>query len=194
MVFSVQLLLLLAMDMTIKVIPVFFVLILLANYFNFIGFWYILRTLPCMEGRVLRRRTKFYFVTMNCLYVALIGVAFIPGMKPLCTDEKAYPYVLTLAQVLFVINYLFHLVVYNKKAYFIKDDPVSSANSSVNQALIEKKDGQEGEGEEAAEGEEQKLSWHHKQECKSLRRHMFRRQTRFYLCFSTILVMSNIGI
>ena len=34
------------MDLTLKIIPVFFALVLLANYFNFVGFWFILRNLP----------------------------------------------------------------------------------------------------------------------------------------------------
>ena len=47
-IYVVMLSVLMVMDLTVKIIPVFFVLILLANYFNFIGFWYILRTLPCL--------------------------------------------------------------------------------------------------------------------------------------------------
>ena len=94
-----------------KLIPVFFILILLANYFNFTGFFIILRTIPLMKGRTLRKRTKAYYWVMNFLYLAVIIMAFIPGLQPLCTDDKAYPYVMNFASMLFIINYLFHFVV-----------------------------------------------------------------------------------
>ena len=99
------------MDMTIKLIPVFFVLILLANYFNFTGFFFILKTLPCMEGRTLRKRTKIYFVAMNCLYLGVLVTACFPDFYPVCTDEKAYPVVMNFASMLFIVNYLFHFVI-----------------------------------------------------------------------------------
>ena len=99
------------MDLTKKIIPVFFVLIFLANYFNFVGFFYILRTLPCMEGRRLRRRTKFYFAIMNCLYLSVPVIACFPSFWPLCTDEKAYPPVLNFASMLFIVTYIFHFVI-----------------------------------------------------------------------------------
>lgn len=99
------------MDLTQKIIPVFFVLIFLANYFNFVGFYFILRTLPCMEGRRLRRRTKIYFFVMNCLYLSVIIMSFFPTFWPVCTDEKAYPPVLNFASMLFIVNYIFHFVV-----------------------------------------------------------------------------------
>ena len=95
------------MDLTIQIIPVFFVLILLANYFNFIGFWVILRNLPAMEGRALRGRTKAYFVFMNCLYATVGLLAFVPALRPLCTDEKMYPYVMNFASCLFLLNWIF---------------------------------------------------------------------------------------
>ena len=110
-IYIVMLFTLLVMDVTYKIIPVFFVLILLANYFNFAGFFYILRSLPLMEGRHLRRRTKIYFLVMNCLYLAVIICACIPHFHPLCTDEKLYPYVMNFASMLFIANYMFHFVV-----------------------------------------------------------------------------------
>lgn len=66
------------MDLTVKLIPVFFILILAANYFNFLGFWLMLRTIPAVKGRSLRKRTKAYCVTMNVLYLAVVVLAFIP--------------------------------------------------------------------------------------------------------------------
>ena len=106
---------LLTMDLTVKIIPVFFILVLLANYFNFVGFFYILRTLPCMEGRKLRRRTGAYFIIMNCLYVSVVLTALAPPFWPLCTDEKAYPVVMNFASMLFIANYIFHFIINCKK-------------------------------------------------------------------------------
>jgi len=112
------------MDLTVKIIPVFFLLILLANYFNFVGFFYIMRNLPCTQGRVLRRKTKAYFGIMNCLYALVVGLSFVPGLRPLCTDEKVYPYVMNLASCLFVVNYLFHWLINCNKEYFMRDKMV----------------------------------------------------------------------
>ena len=109
------------MDFTAKIIPIFFVLVLLANYFNFIGFWYILRTLPCISGTILRRRVKYYFYTMNSLYVIVIIIACIPGMRPLCTDDKEYPYVMNFAMMLFNINYVFHFYINCNKGYYTSE-------------------------------------------------------------------------
>ena len=52
------------MDLTVKIIPVFFVLVLCANYSNFIGFWLMLRNVPAVKGRSLKKRTKVYFLIM----------------------------------------------------------------------------------------------------------------------------------
>ena len=106
------------MDLTTKIIPVFFTLILLANYFNFIGFWYILRTLPCIAGTILRRRVKYYFYTMNSFYVIVIIIACIPGMHPLCKDDKVFPHVFNYAMMLFIINYVFHFYINFYKGYY----------------------------------------------------------------------------
>lgn len=103
------------MDMTRKLIPVFFVLILLANYFNFLGFNNILRTLPAMQGRQLRRRTKIYFGVMHFLYFSVAVLACVPHFWPLCTDEKSYPAVLNFAGMLFLANYIFHFVINCRK-------------------------------------------------------------------------------
>ena len=111
--------LLLVMDVTVKIIPVFFVLILLANYFNFVGFNYILKNLPCMHGRILRKRTRFYFFTMHCIYVVVAVMAAWPPFYPMCREGKPYPLVMNLASCLFLVNYIFHLVINRNKDYFL---------------------------------------------------------------------------
>ena len=94
---------------------------MLANYFNFIGFFCILHNLPCSHGRVLRKKTKAYFWTMNTLYVLVAITACVPGMRPVCTDEKVYPYVMNFAFCLFVINYIFHLIIHSNKEKFMTE-------------------------------------------------------------------------
>ena len=107
------------MDVTKKIIPVFFILILLANYFNFIGFNYILKNLPCMHGRILRKRTRMYFFSMHCLYVIVACMAAWPTFYPICRIDKPYPLVMNLASCLFIVNWIFHLVINRNKDYFL---------------------------------------------------------------------------
>mmetsp|Transcript_40138 Transcript_40138/g.52593 ORF Transcript_40138/g.52593 Transcript_40138/m.52593 type:complete len:212 (-) Transcript_40138:114-749(-) len=119
-IYVLMLLTLLAMDLSMKIIPVFFVLVLGANYFNFIGFWLMVRNLPKIKGRSLRRRTMCYFVNMNILYLAIVIMAFFEPFHPKCTQEKAYPIVMSWASFLFVINYFFHCIVNYNMEFFIK--------------------------------------------------------------------------
>lgn len=183
------------MDLTVKIIPVFFVLILTANYFNFLGFWLILRNLPDVEGRHLRRRTKFYFYTMNVLYLLVVVMSFVPGFQPRCTDAKTYPYVMSWASFLFIINYLFHCVVNCNKDFFLKPDDVkpegvaapTAINAEGNMPLLEN-----AAEEKSAEVKFDKIDWSDKGKSRIARTNIFRRQMKFYLFFSTILVISNI--
>ena len=170
-VFSGQLLILLAMDLTIKIIPVFFVLILSANYFNFIGFWLILRNLPSVQGRSLRKRTKLYFLVMNLLYLLVVALACVPGFQPKCTDKKLYPYVMTWASFLFVINYFFHCFVNCNKEYFLVPLPDVSTvqpGTAINSA------------ETPMLETEKKLDWSCKEHSRIARVEIFRRQMHFY--------------
>lgn len=180
------------MDLTTKVIPVFFALILLANYFNFLGFWLILRNLPAIQGRHLRKRTKFYFVSMHVIYLAIIGMAFVPGFQPLCTDERAYPYVMTWASFLFIVNYAFHCVLNWKKEYFLVPQ---AQESEITDPMVDKNLANPILNGFVNESNfEDKIDWTEKESQNSMRREMFRRQMKFYICFSTILVISNIGL
>ena len=107
------------MDVTKKIIPVFFILVLLANYFNFVGFNYILKNLPCMQGRILRKRTRIYFLSMHILYVTVGVMAAWPTFYPICRENKPYPVVMNLASCLFIVNYIFHLTINRNKEYFL---------------------------------------------------------------------------
>lgn len=66
------------MEVTKKVVPVFFVLIVLANYFNLVGVSYMLRNSPSLRGRRLRDSTKAYFFWMSIVYALVILLACIP--------------------------------------------------------------------------------------------------------------------
>ena len=108
------------MDLTIKIIPVFFVLILAANYFNFLGFWLIMRIVPAFKGRSLRKRTTAYFLIMNIMYVAVVVLAFVPPFQPLCSPQKAYPYVMSWASLLFIINFIFQWSINCRQEWFLQ--------------------------------------------------------------------------
>lgn len=166
------------MDFTLKIIPLFFLLVLLANYFNFMGFFYVMKSLPGNKGRKLRRRTKSYFIIMNCLYAGVLALAFVPGFRPMCHDHKTYPAVMNFASCLFLINYVFHWYVKCNKKFFMDDDSaLLSAATCIN---------------EGAEGvPDRKLSWESKEESLVLRQRMVQRQMSLFMCFSTILVTFN---
>ena len=68
--------------MTSKYIAGFFLLIYLSNYLNFLGFYKILDTLPGAPGIKLRLTTRWYFITMNCLYAVTFLLAFVPRFGP----------------------------------------------------------------------------------------------------------------
>ena len=74
------------MDLTYKIIPVFFILILAANYINFMSYFYVLNNVPGKKGRTLRRRTKPYFYVMQVLYAAVLSASMVPGLHPRCTE------------------------------------------------------------------------------------------------------------
>lgn len=190
------------MDFSIKVIPVFFALVLLANYFNFISFWLMLRHLPRVKGRSLRKRTKCYFATMNLLYVAVVVMSFFPPFQPKCTQEKAYPYVMSWASFLFAINYCFHWVVNCRKEFWLKPieeqaEACEAANSAINseltkamEPLMSSKDGDE----KTTSTEAYPFNWSVPHQARRARADMFRRQMWFYLCFSTVLVTFHITL
>lgn len=170
------------MDFTLKLIPLFFLLVLMANYFNFMGFFYVMRNLPGNKGRQMRKRTKTFFVVMNCLYAAVLTIAFIPGWRPMCHDHKSYPAVLNFASCLFIINYIFQWYIKCHKKFFMEEaeGALLAPATAINEEGDAKKD--------------VKLCWEQKEHSIALRRKMFARQFSVFMCFSTILVISNLTI
>ena len=121
LIFCVLLLGLMTMDLSAKIIPAFFILILVANYVNFLGFWQMLRHIPVVKGhRSLLKRTRLYFVIMNILYLAVGLAACLPKFAPICRPFKTYPYVMSWASLLFIVNYFFHLYIFCNIDFFLK--------------------------------------------------------------------------
>lgn len=116
---------LIALDFTRKYIAGFFVLIFLSNYFNFLGFYKILDTLPGEPGVVLRRKTLWYFRVMNVLYAVTLVLSFMPRFGPFCSSEKVYPPCMNWIACLFIVNFIFHVVIDCNKDFFFEKGPIA---------------------------------------------------------------------
>ena len=91
-----------------KYIAAFFVMIFAANYINFLGFNILTRNLRTPEGKYVKQKTNPYFITMNVLYVIVAGLCFVEYFGPWCTGKKMYPPVLSFAELLLIINAVYH--------------------------------------------------------------------------------------
>ena len=103
------------MELTIKLIPAFFVLLLLANYLCLLSLKRILvHDLPgsVSQRQAIKTATKPYYVTMGFMYAAVIGIALIPHFQPRCTSEKKYPLALLMVWALALLDYVFLLTVF----------------------------------------------------------------------------------
>ena len=110
--------------MTTKYIAGYWILILASNYFSFLGFYKILTAMPGRPGEVVAEKTKWYFRVMNVLYLFSFVLAFVPRFSPTCTATKVYPPCLNWAAMLFIINFIFHVVVSCKKNYFFDEGSI----------------------------------------------------------------------
>jgi len=99
------------LDLTTKWIFLFFILIVIANYLNFIGLIMILRNVPTHEGHVLKARTTIYMWIMNALYAVLVILAIFV-VPPVCQHKQVYPYVMNWAAILFLVNAAYNFVMY----------------------------------------------------------------------------------
>ena len=109
---------LVALDMTQQYIAGFFLLIYMANLFNFIGFRKILDNLRGEPREALKEKTRHYFTVMYVLYALTLFLAFFPRFGPYCQAEKVYPPCMNWTACLFIINFIFHLVISSRKDYF----------------------------------------------------------------------------
>lgn len=101
-----------------KFIFAFFIMILVSNYVNFMCFTLMLRNLPTPEGKFLKDKTRWYFIGMHVLYAACIGMSFTKTLGPFCKSDMLYPPVLSMAQCLFILNAITHIV-FHKKDYWL---------------------------------------------------------------------------
>jgi hypothetical protein len=112
-----------------KYIAGFFMGTFFVNYLNFIGLMYILRNLDSKskvevtqdgkteikeinEGEHLKLRTRTYFIIMNCLYAFVAGTAIF-WLRPVCRDQKVYPYVFNWSAMLFFLNAIYHYIIHS---------------------------------------------------------------------------------
>ena len=101
--YSVVLVGMIVLDLTVKFIAGYFILILFSNYLNFLGLMVILRNVPTLEGAKLRKDTQLYYWIMHGLYgLCVLVTAF--WLRPKCIHEKVYPVCLNFACCLFLIN------------------------------------------------------------------------------------------
>lgn len=114
-----QLVCVLIFDMTKKYIFGFFLLIFVSNYFNFLGFNFLVRNLDTEDAPNLKKRTNLYFILMNCAYIATFGLAFVVWFGPWCSQDNLYPPVLTFCAILYWINCGYHYYL-NKHGYFLR--------------------------------------------------------------------------
>jgi hypothetical protein len=106
--FIIILVSLIAFDLGTKYIWGFYLLVFFSNYINFLGLNYLVRKLNSPERKILRRRTNFYFMLMNLLYMFNFVMTFTETFGPWCTKTHLYPEVMSYSSWLFVINFFFH--------------------------------------------------------------------------------------
>jgi hypothetical protein len=108
-----------AFELGTKYIAAFFIMIFTANYINFLGFNILVRNLRTPEGKYLKVRTNPYFITMNLLYFIIACLSFTAKFGPFCKATNMYPYVLSFAELLLVVNAIYHHYLHYKK-YFLQ--------------------------------------------------------------------------
>jgi len=67
---------LIAFDLGTKYIAGFYLLVFFSNFINFLALNYLVRRLKTPERKLLRRKTNFYFMLMNILYMGVFAMTF----------------------------------------------------------------------------------------------------------------------
>jgi hypothetical protein len=99
----------------------FYILVFFSNFINFLGMSLLVRKLKTPERKLLRRKTNFYFLIMNLLYMVCFVMSFTQEYGPWCTNTNLYPPVMNYATVLFFMNAAFHTFMHYKK-YWLRWD------------------------------------------------------------------------
>lgn len=103
-----------AFDVGTKYIAGFYVLEFATNFINFLGMSYLVRKLKTPERKLLRRKTNFYFLVMNLLYMVCFVMSFTNEYGPWCTNTNLYPPVMNYATFLFFMNAGYHSYMHSK--------------------------------------------------------------------------------
>ena len=117
--FIIILIALICFDLGTKYIAGFYILVFFSNFINFLGLNYLVRNLKSPERKLLRRKTNFYFMVMNVLYMMNFVMTFTAGYGPWCNSERLYPAVMNYSAWLFVINFVFHCYMH-KNNYWLR--------------------------------------------------------------------------
>jgi len=120
--YSVLIIILVALpcfDLGTKYIAGFYLLEFFTNFINFLGMNYLVRKLKTPERKLLRRKTNFYFLIMNLLYMVCFVMSFTAAFGPFCTNTQLYPPVMRFATILFLINAGWHTYMH-KKNYWLR--------------------------------------------------------------------------
>lgn len=128
---------------------------------------------------------------MNVLYGLALVMAFIPRFGPTCTATKVYPPCLNWAAMLFIINFIFHLVISCKKDYFFEEGSITEdVHGDDFKAANDASDKEENESVNDSQLSHQ--HWESKED--HLHKKLFRKQMNVFLIFSGFLALCNIAI
>ena len=109
-------------DSIARYLLLFYFLILSSNACSYLSLLHVMRHYEVPEGTGLRNRVKYYFYVMNVIYVLMILAAFIPGFAPACSNISTYPTILSLCNVLFLVNACFFWVMYKEDFFFSQSE------------------------------------------------------------------------
>jgi hypothetical protein len=121
-------------DLTKKYIVVFFLLIYSADYFNFVGYNVMLRSLKVSDAQKLKKRTGIFFIVMNILYLLNLILAFTDLFGPWCSPH-VYPLCFTFAAALYWMNYSYHTYL-KSNHYFIHLDTTIQVNGPQDSTIL----------------------------------------------------------
>mmetsp|Transcript_36069 Transcript_36069/g.26297 ORF Transcript_36069/g.26297 Transcript_36069/m.26297 type:complete len:212 (+) Transcript_36069:55-690(+) len=98
---------LMALDFTTQYISAFFLLGVSSCFCTFTTLQLILGNVETESGRSVRRKFRWYTISMVLLYVAVCGGAFSYKFGAFCDHTTVYPLIMQAIPILFTINALF---------------------------------------------------------------------------------------
>lgn len=124
-------------DMTKQYILLFFALIYLASYVNFLGYNVLIRNIDVEDGEQLKKSTNVFFITMNIIYAVNALCAINAWYGPWCNQGNIYPPCMATANCLVWANFGYHLYLHHNN-YFLKwkRQPELTTQSTSQESLI----------------------------------------------------------